>query len=104
LPHNGGKFGCFYIETIPEAIQKLRFLNSSICKNFSWAYPRLWRGRALRFKSSELHKQFLRAFRCDPLRGRQRRAAALRMFLIRTAAARILGMYYRKKITAKPKK
>jgi hypothetical protein len=27
LPQNGGKFGCFYIETIPEAIG---FLNSSI--------------------------------------------------------------------------
>jgi hypothetical protein len=30
LPQNGGKFGCFYIETVLEVVQKLRFLNNSI--------------------------------------------------------------------------
>jgi hypothetical protein len=45
LPQHGGKFGCFYIETIPEAVG---FLNSSISSgwrlktrpgNCLWQFP-----------------------------------------------------------------
>ncbi|MDR1315456.1 MAG: hypothetical protein LBK13_01175 [Spirochaetales bacterium] len=35
MPQNGGKFRCFYSETVSAVVQKLRFLNNSIISDTS---------------------------------------------------------------------